>query len=65
MCRRLIHGFISKDDARSKLQNAPLGTFLLRFSETNIIDVYVKDPSFNSHGYLTLAVNEQDPDTGL
>jgi len=61
----LIHGFISKEDARSKLQSAPLGTFLLRFSETNIVDVDEKDPSINSHGYLTLAVNELDPFNGL
>jgi len=58
---RLIHGFISKEDARSKLQNAPLGTFLLRFSETNIVDIDENDPSINGHGYLTLAVNEWDP----
>ena len=64
MCGRLIHGFISKEDARSKLQNAPLGTFLLRFSETNIVDVDKKDPSISDHGYLTLAVNEQDPHNG-
>ena len=64
MFARLIHGFISKEDARSKLQNAPLGTFLLRFSETNIVDVDAKDPSINGHGYLTLAVNEQDPSNG-
>ena len=60
----LIHGFISKEDARSKLQSAPLGTFLLRFSETNIVDDEEKDPSINGHGYLTLAVNEQDPYNG-
>ena len=58
---RLILGFISKEDARNKLLNAPLGTFLLRFSETNIVDVGEKDPSFNGYGYLTIAVNEQDP----
>ena len=61
MTYRLIHGFISKEDARSKLQNAPLGTFLLRFSETNIVNVDENDPSLNGHGYLTLAVNELDP----
>jgi len=63
---RLIHGFISKEDARCKLQNSPLGTFLLRFSETNIVDVDEKNPSFkfNGYGYLTLAVNEQDPYNG-
>jgi len=64
MCGSLIHGFISKEDARNKLQDAPLGTFLLRFSETNIVDVDRKDPSINGHGYLTLAVNEQDPYNG-
>ena len=61
---RLILGFISKEDARNKLLDAPLGTFLLRFSETNIVDVDDMDPSFNGHGYLTLAVNEQDPYNG-
>jgi len=58
---RLILGFISKEDARNKLLDAPLGTFLLRFSETNIVDIDKVDPSFNGHGYLTIAVNEQDP----
>jgi len=60
----LILGFISKEDARCKLGDAPLGTFLLRFSETNIVDVDDKNSSFNGHGYLTIAVNEQDPYSG-
>jgi len=60
---RLILGFISKEDARNKLLDHPLGTFLLRFSETNIVNVNMTDPlsSFNGYGYLTIAVNEQDP----
>ncbi|ESO13135.1 hypothetical protein HELRODRAFT_159758 [Helobdella robusta] len=34
--KEYIYGFISKDDAKRKLENEPPGTFLLRFSETNI-----------------------------
>jgi hypothetical protein len=52
----LIYGFISKEDARRKLVDMPRGTFLLRFSETNII---LGDTSI--HGYLTIAVIELDP----
>jgi len=61
---RLILGFISKEGAGNKLLNAPLGTFLLRFSESNIVDIDKTDPSFNGHGYLTIAVNELDPSNG-
>lgn len=33
---RLLHGFISKDDAISMLTGLPVGTFLLRCSESRI-----------------------------
>jgi hypothetical protein len=56
----LIYGFISKDDAKRKLQDSPCGTFLLRFSETNIENSQKSDIS----GFLTLAVMEMDPKSG-
>jgi len=55
---------VSKEDARNKLHSELVGTFLLRFSETNIVDVDASDSSINGHGYLTIAVNGLDPQTG-
>ena len=60
MPSRLIYGFISKDEAKRKLSDSPCGTFLLRFSESNIENSQRSDIS----GYLTLAVMELDPKTG-
>jgi len=60
VCCRLIYGFISKDEAKNKLRDAPLGSFLLRFSESNIENSQRSDIS----GVLTLAVMELDPKTG-
>jgi len=57
----LIYGFISKDDAKRKLCDSPCGTFLLRFSESNIEQSQRSDIG----GFLTLAVMELDPKTGL
>ena len=57
---RLIYGFISKDAAKHKLCDSPCGTFLLRFSESNIEQSQRSDIS----GFLTLAVMELDPKTG-
>jgi len=59
-CFRLIYGFISKDEAKRKLIDSPCGSFLLRFSESNIEQSQRSDIS----GYLTLAVMELDPNTG-
>lgn len=56
----LIYGFISKDEAKRKLCDSPCGTFLLRFSESNIENSQRSDIS----GFLTLAVVELDPKTG-
>ena len=56
----LIYGFISKDEAKRKLYDSPCGTFLLRFSESNIESSQRSDIS----GFLTLAVMELDPKTG-
>ena len=61
VCDRLIYGFISKDEAKRKLCDAPCGTFLLRFSESNIENSQRSDIS----GNLTLAVMELDPNTGI
>ena len=60
MLYRLIYGFISKDEAKQKLCDAPCGSFLLRFSESNIEQSQRSDIS----GFLTLAVMELDPTTG-
>jgi hypothetical protein len=57
----LIYGFISKDDAQRLMINMPCGTFLLRFSETNIENSQKSDIS----GCLTLAFVEINPETGL
>jgi len=57
---RLIYGFISKDEAKRKLCDSPCGSFLLRFSESNVENSQRSDIS----GYLTLAVMELDPNTG-
>jgi len=56
----LIYGFISKDEAKRKLRDSPCGTFLLRFSESNIESSQRSDIS----GFLTLAVMELDPKSG-
>ena len=57
----LIYGFISKEEARRKLIGRECGTFLLRFSETNIEQSQKSDIC----GCLTLAFVELDPTTGL
>jgi len=51
---------MSKEDAKAKLIDKECGTFLLRFSEAGI----EKCQKANIHGFLTLAVNERDPQTG-
>jgi hypothetical protein len=33
---RLIHGFLSKQDAQDNLLKKPIGTFLLRFSDSEL-----------------------------
>lgn len=55
-----IYGFISKEDAKRKLDKLPCGTFLLRFSESHIDNSQKSDLC----GYLTVAVQELDPETG-
>lgn len=55
-----IYGFISKDDVKNKLMEMEPGTFLLRFSETNIEVSQRSDVS----GFLTLSFVERDPTTG-
>lgn len=57
---RSIYGFISKEDVKSKLMDLEPGTFLLRFSETNIEVSQRSDVS----GYLTLSFVERDSETG-
>ena len=52
-------GFISKQDAKERLQNQPVGSFLIRFSESSIESCQKAD----FYGYLTLAVLEVDPAT--
>ena len=56
-CERLIYGFIAKDETVRKLQGSPPGTFLLRFSESDIKNSKKADIC----GCLTLAVHEKDP----
>lgn len=34
MGKRLVYGFVSKDDAKQILQNEPEGTFMVRFSDS-------------------------------
>lgn len=55
-----IYGFISKEDVKNKLMDLEPGTFLLRFSETNIEVSQRSDVS----GYLTLSFVERDSETG-
>jgi len=57
---RLIHGFVSREDARLKLIDKECGTFLLRFSESSI----EKCQKANIYGFLTLVVVQLDPLTG-
>jgi SH2 domain len=67
---RLIYGFISKEDARSKLLDSPRGTFLLRFSESDVDkgDGRLADGSCDQkteiYGHLTIAVTELDANEG-
>ena len=67
---RLIYGFISKEDARSKLLDSPCGTFLLRFSESEIDSVECRSVDSSSeqrtdvYGHLTIAVTEYDNNGG-
>ncbi|ELT93908.1 hypothetical protein CAPTEDRAFT_215693 [Capitella teleta] len=55
----LVCGFISKQDAKERLQNEPVGSFLIRFSESSIESCQKAD----FYGYLTVAVLEVDPVT--
>lgn len=55
-----IYGFISKEDCKRTLKDCPCGTFLLRFSESNIENSQKSDIC----GYLTVAVMEIDPESG-
>lgn len=57
---RKIYGFISKEDCKKKLKDCHCGTFLLRFSESNIENSQKSDIC----GYLTVAVMEIDPESG-
>ena len=56
----MVWGFISKEDSKEKLINQPIGTFLLRFSESSI------EPSQKADfcGNITVAVVELDPRRG-
>jgi len=56
----LIYGFISKEDTKRKLIGRECGTFLLRFSETDIEQSQKTDIC----GCLSLAFVETNPETG-
>ena len=60
MTCRLIYGFIAKDETIKKLSGKQPGTFLLRFSESDIENTNKADIC----GCLTLAVYERDPHRG-
>jgi hypothetical protein len=64
----LIYGFISKEDARNKLMNCEKGTFLVRFSESDIQQNECSRQNDHSlsgvYGYLTVAVLQADPKDG-
>jgi hypothetical protein len=49
---RLIHGFVSKQQAQEWLMRSPSGTFLLRFSDSEL-------------GGITIAWVAEDPKTGM
>ena len=55
----LIYGFVGKDDCRRMLRDKPSGTFLLRFSESDI----EQSQRAENCGCLTLAVLETCPET--
>ena len=57
---RLIYGFIAKDETIKKLSGKEPGTFMLRFSESDIENSNKADIC----GCLTLAVYERDPHAG-
>jgi hypothetical protein len=69
-CTSVIYGFISKEDARSKLLDSPRGTFLLRFSESDIDRGDARsiegscDQKTEIYGHLTIAVTECDANEG-
>ncbi|XP_055307336.1 signal transducer and transcription activator-like [Sitodiplosis mosellana] len=50
----LIHGFIRKDKAEEMLRTCPAGTFLLRFSDSQLGGISVAVVNENDDGSLTL-----------
>jgi hypothetical protein len=68
---RLIRGFISKREAKECLQDEAVGSFLIRFSESDLESAsHSQNQAASSSqkrersGHLTVAVQQTDPETG-